>query len=154
MHLYLVQHGEAHPAEVDPDRSLNDQGRRDVQRLAGLMQQAGVSVARVVHSGKARARETAEILSAVMAPGVSCEAETGLRPNDPPAAFANAISDWQEDSLVVGHLPFMAGLVAYLLGCDEDRYLVEFLPGSMACLVNEDGDEWRLAWLVRPELLA
>ena len=37
MRLYLVQHGEAQPEAVSPERELSAQGRLDVERLAGLL---------------------------------------------------------------------------------------------------------------------
>jgi phosphohistidine phosphatase len=153
MRLYLVQHGEALSSEADPSRPLSEQGRRDVTKLAAFLGHAGVTVSRGLHSGKTRAAQTAEVLAGVMLPEGALEVSEAINPNDPPAEFAGCIADWQEDSLVVGHLPFMAGLVAYLLGCDEDSAVVEYLPGSMVCLENDSTGTWRLAWMVRPELL-
>ena len=60
MKLYLVQHGEACAEDVDPERPLTAQGRADVERLAAFLQQAGIQVGRVIHSGKLRAEQTAE----------------------------------------------------------------------------------------------
>src|SRR5688572_29245639 len=37
MRLYLVQHGEAVPEQVDPQRPLSEAGRRDVQAMARLL---------------------------------------------------------------------------------------------------------------------
>ena len=36
MRAYLVQHGEAHPEEVSPERELTPRGRSDVERVAAL----------------------------------------------------------------------------------------------------------------------
>ncbi|MCZ6522899.1 MAG: histidine phosphatase family protein, partial [Alphaproteobacteria bacterium] len=62
MRLYLVQHGEALAKEVDAERRLSADGRRDVRRLAEFLAKSGLRVRKVLHSGKARARETAELL--------------------------------------------------------------------------------------------
>lgn len=62
MKLYLVQHGEALSKEQDTKRSLSEQGRREVERMANFLATAGVRVARICHSGKLRAQQTAEIL--------------------------------------------------------------------------------------------
>ena len=56
MRAYLVQHGEAHPEEVSPERELTPRGRSDVERVAALLANGGVRVAKVYHSGKTRAR--------------------------------------------------------------------------------------------------
>ena len=94
MKLYLVQHGEALPKEVDSDRPLSDQGQQDVERLARFLANRGVRVSQVWHSGKTRARQTAELLAAALAPGVKAEARAGLAPNDPTEAFAEMGWPW------------------------------------------------------------
>ena len=61
MWLYLVQHGEATSEEEDPERPLTERGVVDVHRVARKAAEAGIVTAvRVVHSGKTRARQTAE----------------------------------------------------------------------------------------------
>ena len=64
MRLYLVQHGDAIPERVDPERPLSAKGRRDVEAVARLLASAGTRAVRVAHSGKLRAQQTAEVLAA------------------------------------------------------------------------------------------
>ena len=78
MFLYLVQHGEALTKEADPDRPLSEAGRANVEHLAGFLAGRSLRVARVLHSGKTRARQTAEILAAALAPDAPVEAGDGL----------------------------------------------------------------------------
>ena len=73
MKLYLVRHGEALAKDVDPDQSLSEVGRANVERLAGFVGLRGVRAARILHSGKARARQTAEILAEAMADAEALE---------------------------------------------------------------------------------
>ena len=153
MKIYLVQHGEACAKEVDPDRPLTDQGKADIERLAAFLKRAGIQVERVIHSGKLRAAQTAELLAHAMAEGVELESCSLINPNDNPSTF-----DWQSDSrdrdtLVVGHLPFMAKLVSHLLIEDENRLITAWQPGSIVCLQREDAGPWRINWMIRPELL-
>ena len=63
MKLYLVQHGEAKSKDEDEKRPLTDQGRQGVERVAAFLKGAGVETKRVIHSGKLRAEQTAEILA-------------------------------------------------------------------------------------------
>ena len=63
MKLYLAQHGEACPKEVDPERPLTDQGREDIERLTAFLGRAGIQVTRVIDSGKLRAAQTADLLA-------------------------------------------------------------------------------------------
>ena len=57
MRLYLVQHGDAVPERLDPERPLSVAGRREVEAVGRLLAGAGARVAHVVHSGKLRAQQ-------------------------------------------------------------------------------------------------
>lgn len=153
MKLYLVQHGAALPKDLDAERSLSDRGRNDIGRVADFLRSAGIRVARVAHSGKTRARQTAEILASAVLSGRSPELLDGIDPKDPVMPFAELVGAWDEDSLIVGHLPFMSRAVCLLLTGDEEHAAVDFRPGSLVCLEREKDGPWGLAWMVRPELL-
>lgn len=153
MKLYLVQHGKAVAKEVDAERPLDEQGEQDVERLAGFLAQAQIRVERVIHSGKLRARQTAERLAQSIAKGVELETSDLISPNDNPQAFDSQIDGWGRDTLIVGHLPFMAKLVAHLLIGNEAHAITAFQPGSIVCLECVDDAHWQLNWMLRPELL-
>jgi phosphohistidine phosphatase len=154
MQLYLVQHGEALPAEVDPERPLSVAGEADVGCIAAFLAGSGVRVARILHSGKRRAEETAEALAAALAPGNAPVSRSGLNPNDSTESLALELAEWQEDTMLVGHLPFMARLASRLVVGREDAGLVAFEPGSVVCLQRIDEHGWTIAWMLRPGLLA
>jgi phosphohistidine phosphatase len=149
--LYLVQHGEAVPAELDPARPLSAGGQADVARITGFLAAAGVRVGRVMHSGKRRAEQTAEILAGAL--GDTPEARAGLSPNDPTESVAREAAAWDQDVMLVGHLPFMARLVSRLVAGREDAGVAAFQPGSVVCLERTDQQRWTIAWMVRPDLL-
>jgi phosphohistidine phosphatase len=153
MKVYLVQHGEAVSKAVDPDRPLSERGRGDVERVAGLLERADLRVAQTIHSGKTRARQTAEILAAMLSPDRAPGARDGLDPREPVAPVVNQIGDFTEDTMLVGHLPFMARLATVLLTADETRTVVSFQPGSVVCLERDETGGWQLLWMIRPELL-
>lgn len=153
MKLYLVQHGDALPEHIDPERHLSDVGRDDVACLAEFLARRHVSVDRIGHSGKTRARETAEILATEIAPEVVPEQLPGLNPNDPVEAVAAQAAEWTADTMLVGHLPFMARLAAVLLTGRSEPPVCAFQPGSVACLAREE-THWTLVWMLRPELFA
>jgi phosphohistidine phosphatase len=154
MRLYLVQHGDALAKEVDPDRPLSERGRSDAVRMADLLTRAGVRVARVAHSGKTRARETAEILAGAVAESGDAESRGGLDPMDPTEPVAEEAASWSRDTMLVGHLPFMGRLVSRLLSQGERPDAVAFRPGSVVCLERGADGLWTIAWMIRPELLA
>ena len=153
MKLYLVQHGEACAKDVDPDRPLTEPGKADIDRLAEFLKKAGIRVERVLHSGKLRAVQTAEHLAKAVASGVELESSGIINPNDNPKAFDWQSDSWDRDTLVVGHLPFMAKLVSHLVIEDENRFIAAYQPGSIVCLEREDGMHWKINWMIRPELL-
>jgi phosphohistidine phosphatase len=154
MKLYLVQHGKALAKEDDPGRSLSDQGEHDVCNMASQLEDAGVQVARIWHSGKQRAALSAEILAGKVLSGRTIEAIKGISPNDPVVEFASDADVWDEDTLVVGHLPFMSRLVSLLTIGDAGHELVQFTPGSIVCLERQDDHHWVVVWMMRPELLS
>src|SRR5262245_23731251 len=82
MNLYLVQHGAAKSEADDPARPLTEDGRRAVERLAEFLAARGVRIDRVEHSDKLRARQSAEILAARLAPFRGPLEVAGLAPND------------------------------------------------------------------------
>ncbi len=153
MKLYLVRHGEAFAKEVDPDQSLSEAGRANVERLAAFLDRRGVSAARILHSGKTRARQTAEIIAEAMADAGACAARDGLAPNDPAAPIACEFAGLREDTVLVGHLPFLGNLAARLVVGSEDVTVAVFRPATMVCLEHGDGDGWYVAWMLRADML-
>ncbi|MGQ0657496.1 MAG: phosphohistidine phosphatase SixA [Chromatiales bacterium] len=153
MRLYLVQHAEAVAKEVDPDRPLSEEGRHDAERLAAFLKGAGVRASRVVHSGKTRAQQTAEILAMALAKNVSVEAIAGLNPDDPSKKFAKRLDELGDGAVIVSHLPFLARLVSRLVAGDEKHLLVSYRPGTVVCLEQDEDGIWATAWMVRPDLL-
>jgi len=153
MRLYLVQHGDAVSKEADPKRPLSDQGRADIERIASLLGKTGMRVSRVLHSGKKRAQQTAESLAASVGTGEHVEETAGIDPLDPTEGFARTVAEWTEDTMVVGHLPFMGKLVSRLLVGEEETSTVAFQPGSVVCLDRGEDGSWSIAWMIRPELL-
>jgi phosphohistidine phosphatase len=155
MKLYLVRHGAAASSEENPEQPLTEKGRQDIQRLAVFMARSGVRVARVIHSGRKRAQDTAVLLADVVGPGkVVEEAESGLGPNESTDLLATAAAALTEDVMVVGHQPFMGRMAARLLAGAEDAISVAFEPGTVVCLERSDnGEGWHLDWMAGPRLL-
>jgi phosphohistidine phosphatase len=152
MRLYLVQHGNAVPEQLDPERPLSAAGRREIEAVARLLAGTGTRAVRVAHSGKLRAQQTAELLVTALAPGTAPEIMPGLNPNEPVEPMARTIADWTSDVMLVGHLPFMGKLVARLVAGDERKPVAAFVPGTVVCLERGDADHWAITWMVRPQL--
>jgi phosphohistidine phosphatase len=152
MKLYLAQHGKALAKEEDPERPLSEQGVLDMRNVASLLGDASVQVPRIWHSGKPRAAQTAELLAKTVQSGRCIETIKGISPNDPVVEFASDADVWDEDTLVVGHLPFMSRLVSLLVIGDAGQELVQFTPGSIVCLERQGEHHWVIAWMMRPDI--
>ncbi len=153
MRLYIVQHGDSVPKDVDPDRPLSDRGRADIQRLTEWLSSHNVQIEQILHSGKTRAKETAELLRPLLKSPSHFYEGQGLAPNDSPEAFLHQLIDSKKDTLVAGHMPFVARTVSQALTGAPDRQMVEFVPGSVAGIERSEDAMWRLILFVRPEFL-
>ena len=149
MRLYLVQHGQAKTEDEDPLRPLTDQGVEDVVRVAHLaLGHIGVGPGRVVHSGKTRARQTAEIWSGLIGCGVEEADELG--PNDDPTVWGERLQETAHDLMVVGHLPHLGRLAGLLLTGAADRPVVRFRPGGLVALERTDAG-WTVGAVLPPD---
>lgn len=158
MRLYLVRHGLAMTQSEDPKRPLSDDGKKDVARMASFLGRARVRVTRVVHSEILRAQQTALALSAVIGPGKIAEEMRDLKPSSRLDALVDAAATWTDDTMVVGHDPFMSRVTSFLTCGDPDAGVVAFDPGTVACLerdpiMTDKGGHWTLLWHMSPVLL-
>ena len=133
MALYLVQHGKSLSKDVDPQQGLSEEGRADVDRIAAVARNYGIRVAEIVHSGKQRALQTAEIFASAFDIPDKVTARSGLKPLDDVAVFAATVNT-DDDLMTVGHLPFMEKLTAYLVAGDAEKTVFKFQNGGIVCL--------------------
>jgi phosphohistidine phosphatase len=153
MRIYLVQHGDCVDKEVDPDQPLSEKGIKDINRLAHFLSKHDIIVSRFYHSTKLRAKETAELLATNITSLNSIEVLQGITPMDPVSPIVERINTWKEDTLLVGHLPFLSHCVAKLICNDEKSTVVSFERGAMLCLEKSSNGSWSIYWMLRPELL-
>jgi len=154
MKLYLVQHGHALSKDIDAGRPLSPDGEQEVQLIATHMNEKRILVDKIYHSGKMRAHQTAEIFADTLALSEEdVSALDGINPNDPVAAFAQNISKLKAETMLVGHLPFMAKLVSFLVTGQEEPSIVAYKPGSVVCLAQDEQKCWHIAWMLRPDCL-
>jgi phosphohistidine phosphatase len=150
MAIYLVRHGKNLPAQEDPDKGLSDQGRKGVERLAASAKRYGPELASIKHSGKKRALQTAEILDSILNSRDGVQERNGLGPNDDVSDLA-AIIDQSENTMFVGHLPFMERLTAYLITGSTEIPVVRFENGQIVCLEKDlQTGSWIIQWMVAP----
>ena len=146
-----MQHGEAEAKEVDPERPLTAEGARGIRVLAMHMQNMGVQLDKVFHSGKLRAEQSAGLVADVLSPGVQPVQAAGLNPNDDPVTIVSDIDQIGENILIASHMPFVSRLCSVLLTGTTDAEFAS-LPGTLFCLEKSEG-KWRLAYMLRPDFL-
>ena len=152
MALYLVQHGKSLPKDIDPDQGLSKEGVAETKRIAEVAANYGVGVSDIKHSAKTRARKTAEIFATALDPVAGTAEVDGLKPLDDVIAFAAAI-DPAENSMLVGHLPFMERMTSYLVTGTTDKSVFKFQNSGIVCL-NKDPDSgsWVIVWTLMPKI--
>jgi len=48
-------------------------------------------------------------------------------------------------------LPFMARLVSFLVTSETEQPLVNYRPGSIICLEQNESLNWQIQWMIRPD---
>ena len=135
MRLYLIQHGLAKAREDDPDRPLTDLGFAETERVAKwIVRHTDARPARILHSGKLRAQETADVFTEMIKPAEGDEPSDGLAPDDDPGVWVRRLASEKADLMLVGHLPHLSRLTTRLLAGDEDRDLVAFRNSGVVAL--------------------
>lgn len=150
MSFYIVQHGLSLPKDQDPEKGLALQGKEDVKRIAEVARDYGVVVDCIVHSEKRRALQTAEILADILKPAQGIREIPGIKPLDNVAEFAPQV-DFQANTMVVGHLPFLERLTSYLITGQKEPVVFKLQNGGILCLDRiENQDTPVIKWALMP----
>ena len=158
MMLYLMQHAQAVPEEVDPERPLSPEGRAAIGRVAARAAQLALPVEHIYHSGKLRARQTAEALAGALQMERAVEQLEGLGPKDraePLARWLRVETQKQAAGgiVLVSHLPLLDRLTSLLVAGDEEMGVVAMQYAALLALAPKgDGKRFAVQWLLTPEL--
>ena len=153
MVVYLIQHGKPLSKADDPERPLSPEGINDVSNLAEFLHRLGITVHDVYHSGKRRARETAEIMASSLTAGTEPMEKSGLSPMDDAGDMAEHINNREGDLLIAGHLPHLSRLTSLLVTGSETIPIVRFQQGGLVCLERSEEDRWTVSWMLVPEII-
>src|SRR5262245_24122149 len=142
MILALVHHADAVGPDVDAQRPLSAHGRVHAEKLAEQAKAAGVVPAAIWHSGKLRARQTAEPFYRLCNPFAEFRMVRGLAPDDPPELIRDALSGEANDLMLVGHMPHIRELAQLLL----PGAAAFPLHGIVVMEREKDGGGWKELW--------
>ncbi len=149
MSIYLVQHGKCFSEDIDPERSLTEDGIIEVKAIAERAKAFKVRISAIKQSGKKRAFQTAEIFQQITGSSGGISEQSGMNPSDDVVTFAAGIAD--DDSMIVGHLPFMSRLTSYLVTGDANMPVFRFQNAGILCLEsNPDTGRWIIRWSLMP----
>jgi phosphohistidine phosphatase len=151
MFVYLVQHADAKKEEVDPSRPLSEKGLQDIKKVASYVLQLNIKVYKIFHSGKLRAKQTAEVLSENLKPTKGITEVGGLAPLDDAEIWEERLKGMTDDIILVGHLPHLNRLASLLLCGNADKNAVSFKMAGIVCIKRNDIGEWSLQWILTPE---
>lgn len=157
--LYLVHHGDAVGPEVDPARPLSTRGRVEAGNLAQQAAERGVKPAVIWHSGKLRAKQTAEAFCRRCNPLSTIAAARGLQPSDRPSwivetltaqalALASEPSNISAGIMLIGHFPHLPRLLALLVTGNPEAEPADFPMHGIVALEGLNGtwvERWRMA---------
>jgi phosphohistidine phosphatase len=145
--IFLVHHADAVAPDVDPQRPLSARGLEHAARLAADAAARGVKPVAIWHSGKLRARQTAEAMWRACNPLAEFAAIRGLQPTDSPDGILARLAGERRDVMLVGHMPSLPRIAAALTRARDDAGGAEFpLHGIVA--LDPDGEVWVEKWKI------
>lgn len=154
MRIFMVQHGEAKTKEEDPDRPLSDSGIYQVKKMAGwLSKKEGLEINELLHSGKNRAEQTAEILASAFKPPMEIERTDYMNPVDNPKIWTDRLSKTEKNIMLIGHLPHLSKLVSQLTTGSMEKEIVQFNNAGIVCLNRNESGTWSIEWMIIPEIV-
>jgi len=152
MALFLVQHGYSLSKDKDPKKGLSPEGIAETKRIAEVAKGYNVLVSSITHSGKTRARQTAEIFESILKPEGGIQESSGLNPLDDVTAFADKI-DSTANHMLVGHLPFMERMTSYLITGSIEKPVFKFQNSGIVCLDKYPTTPfWVIKWTLMPNI--
>jgi phosphohistidine phosphatase len=123
----------------------------EIEKVADhLARQANVTPEVIIHSGKARAKQTAEVLASRLDPPGGIREESGLGPQDDIAGWEKYLAA-SPGAMLVGHMPFMGLLSCRLTRGDVCGWNTEFRTAEVSCFEYRDMQGWKLLWHIAPE---
>jgi phosphohistidine phosphatase len=133
--------------DVDARRPLSEQGRDHVVRLAAEAAERGARPAVVWHSGKLRARQTAEAFWRACNALAVLSATRDLQPDDPPEWIRDRLRGETRDILLAGHYPHLPRLLTLMVSPAQGSDTRPFPQhGVVALQTDDDGNTWTEIW--------
>jgi phosphohistidine phosphatase len=137
--LFLIRHAKAEPGvgRDDHERRLTDRGREDAAAMARALLGRNMLPEALIHSGAARARETAEIFATEWGGRTPVEVDVSFYDASASQllASARALADARGRIAFVGHNPGMGEVAVSLAGSGAHEELRRMSAKYPTCAV-------------------
>jgi phosphohistidine phosphatase len=164
MNLFILRHGIAvepgtHGYEKDADRPLTPEGERKLLQIAEAMEALDLTFDLILSSPYLRARQTAEIVAEALKARKRLEFFDSLAPGGSTKKLVellNCLAPPPQNVLLVGHEPYLSGLVS-LLASGGATLTVVMKKGGLCKLTTGSLTHGRCAtleWLLTPKQMA
>lgn len=166
MELYILRHGIAvdpgTPGYEDSERPLTPKGEGKLKQSARAMKALELSFDRILSSPYVRTRQTAEIVAKAFDAARKLDFSDSLAPNGSSKKLLEVLDEMDPQAnsvLLVGHEPYLSGLISLLVSGDSSLSIV-MKKGGLCKLTVESLKAGRCAeleWLLTPrqmELMA
>ncbi len=164
MNLYILRHGIAvEPGTPgyakDADRPLTPDGERKLRLIAGAMRALDLTFDLILTSPYVRARQTAEVVAKALKAQKNVELSDSLTPGGGTQqliALLNHLRPPPESVLLVGHEPYLSGLISLLITGKASSSVV-LKKGGLCKLAADSLKQGRCAaleWLLTPKQMA
>ena len=161
VNLFLLRHGIAVERgdpdfEDDSERPLTPKGRRQLRHVTAAMRKMDLRFDVILASPLLRAKQTAEIVAAVLKLERRLKISDALAPDGSAKVLLRQLNELQtapENVLLVGHEPYLSSLVS-LLTTGRRNLAMDFKKGGLCKLEMKNprlGQHVTLAWLLTPK---
>lgn len=152
MKLYLIRHGEYIDADKDPQKSLSNFGKSEIQKIANYLKSKNATPTEIWHSNKKRSIQSAEIFSQTLNIKNSIE-KRGVAPLDNAAHIIPNIEALDTNILLTGHLPSLSNIASTLLSGRPNTHTFPLKTAQCLCLEKDTNGIWQLLWDISPQQL-
>ena len=164
MNLYILRHGLAvEPGTPgfakDSARPLTPKGERRLWQVAQAIKALDLSFDLILSSPYLRARQTAEIVAGALNAHKQLEFSDSLTPEGSSKTLVELLNHLKpppENVLLIGHEPYLSGLISMLVS-GETGFAVVMKKGGLCKLLAESlehGQCATLEWLLTPRQMA
>ena len=164
MNLYILRHGIAVERGTpgyakDADRPLTPEGERKLRLIAEAMQALELRFDLVLSSPYLRARQTAEVVASALDLRKRLDFSDSLVPDGSTHQLVESLNHLRpapESVLLVGHEPYLSGLISLLVS-GKESCLVALKKGGLCKLTTASLKHGRCAaleWLLTPKQMA